>query len=220
MSENTQPQKLSEEEKKPPRGLLKSKPKKKKSTREEIREWVITLAFALVVAMAVRGFICEPVRVDGSSMWATLFHNEVMLVFKSDYLFGGEPERFDVVICQYPNRGNTHFVKRIVGLPGDVVEMVGGYLFVNGVLYEEPYLVHRGGDFGPYKVPEGHYFMMGDNRTNSNDSRNLREVGAISRDMILGKVRYVMYPFNQAREIVNGLDFTGETKILAPEAHD
>lgn len=219
MSENTQMQKSDEKEKKTLRDLFKSKPKKKKTIREEIKEWVTTLALALVVAMAVRGFVCEPVRVEGSSMWATLFHNEIMLVSKLDYLFGGQPERFDVVICQYPNRGSTHFVKRIVGLPGDTVEIVGGYLFVNGTFYEEPYLVHRAESFGPYTVPEGHYFVMGDNRTNSRDSRSA-EVGPLSSDMILGKVRYVMYPFKQAREIVNGLNYTGQPKILAPEEHD
>ncbi len=219
MSENTQTEKKAEEERKVQRNFLGMKKKKKKSPKEEAREWIVTLALALVVAIGVRGFVCEPVSVDGSSMWATLFHEEIMLVSKWDYSFGGEPELFDVVICHYPDRGKINFVKRIVGMPGDTVELKDGYLYVNDVRYEEPYLVHRDDHFGPFTVPEGHYFLMGDNRTNSNDSRN-PAVGPVSRDMIMGKVRYVMFPLDHAREIVNGLDFTGEPVILAPEEHD
>ena len=202
------------------RRLFGKKEKKKKSPKQEIVEWILTLGAALVIALLVRQFIFEPVRVDGHSMDDTLAHGEVMFVTKFDYQFGGEPERFDVVICHYPGRGNTNFVKRVVGLPGDTVALVDGYLYVNGERYEEPYLVNRSYvDFGPYSVPEGYYFMMGDNRSNSNDSRSMY-VGPITRDMILGRVSCVLFPFNHYRGIVNGLDYTGEPVILAPEAHD
>ena len=214
-------QEAPEEEKKKLRfGGKKKKEEKKKNPLEETLDWINTIVLALIIAIVVRGFICEPVSVDGSSMWPTLFHQEIMLVNKWDYLWGGEPERFDVVICHYPGRGNTNFVKRVVGLPGDTIALVDGYLYVNGERYEEPYLVNRSYvDFGPYTVPEGYYFMMGDNRSNSNDSRSMY-VGPITRDMILGRVSCVLFPFNHYRGIVNGLDYTGEPVILAPEAHD
>ena len=103
------------------------------------------------------------------------------------------PERFDVVVCRYPDRGSTNFVKRVVGLPGDTVQISGGYLYVNGVKYTEKFLSARMySDYGPYIVPEGHYFLMGDNRNNSNDSRS-SHVGAVPRNMILGKVEAVLW---------------------------
>lgn len=200
-------------------GKKKPKDKKKKNPYEDGLDWICTILLALIIAVVVRGFIYEPVSVEGSSMWPTLFHHEIMLVNKWDYLWGGAPDRFDVVICHYPGRGNINFVKRVVGLPGDTVSIQNGTLYVNGEAYEEPYLLHRSASFGPITVPEGSYFVMGDNRTNSNDSRNLLDVGAISRDMILGKVTHVVFPFDHYRAIPNGLEDTDEIVILAPEAH-
>ena len=167
------------------------KEKPKKTLKQEIIEWVVTLAVALVIAAVVRTFIFEPVRVDGNSMYPTLKHGEVMIVSKMSYRFGGEPELFDVVICHYPERGNTNFVKRVVGLPGDTVEIRDGHLIVNGVAYEEKFLHERPVEnFGPITVPEGQYFVMGDNRNNSNDSRR---VGPLEREYIMGKVSAVLW---------------------------
>ena len=169
------------------------KEKPKKTLKQELIEWVVTLAVALAIAVVVRTFFVEPVRVDGNSMYPTLKHGEIMIVSKMGYLFGGEPELFDVVICHYPNRGNTNFVKRIVGLPGDTVEIRGGKLMVNGVMYNEKFLHEPiAENFGPYTVPEGKYFVMGDNRNNSNDSRR-SEVGALDREYIIGKVSAVLW---------------------------
>lgn len=169
------------------------KEKPKKTAKQEIIEWVVTLAVALVIAVVVRTFIFEPVRVDGNSMYPTLKHGEIMIVSKMDYNFGGVPERFDVVICHYPGRGKTNFVKRVVGLPGDTVEIKDGHLIVNGVIYAEKFLHERPvDDFGPVTVPEGQYFVMGDNRNNSNDSRR-SEVGTLEREYIMGKVSAVLW---------------------------
>lgn len=185
------------------------KAKSKKSPGREALEWVVTIAAALAIALVIRTFLFEPVRVDGHSMDNTLANGEIMFVTKTEYtsvnLFGttysifGEPNRFDIVICHYPNRGNTNFVKRVVGLPGDTVQISGGYLYVNGVKYEEPYLTHRPDyEMLPYTVPEGEYFVLGDNRSNSNDSHI---IGSISRDMILGHVRQVLFPFANWRSM-------------------
>ncbi len=174
------------------------KEKVKKTPLQELREWVVTLAVALVIAFVVRSFLFEPVRVDGSSMATTLTNGEVMFVTKPEYLMG-DPERFDVVICHYPGRGDTNFVKRVVGLPGDTVAVQDGFLYVNGEKYEEPYITHRP-DYilAPYTVPEGMYFVLGDNRSNSNDSHL---VGPIERDMIVGHVRSVLWPLDKWRTI-------------------
>lgn len=207
--------------------VFQQKPEKiKKPFKQEVCEWGGTLVIALIIACLVRTFVFEPVRVDGDSMYPTLRHDEFMYVSKLDYgtsfigipftgigkyvTLGGEPELFDVVVCNYPDRlddngSRLNFVKRVVGLPGDTVTIRGGYLLVNGVKYEEKFLHERmDQDFGPYIVPEGHYFLMGDNRNSSNDSRNAA-VGAVARDMIVGKVEGVMW-----RTIPSTLEDWGE----------
>ena len=199
---------------------------KKKTLAREILEWVLTIVIAVAVALPIRAFAFELVRVDGTSMNGTLSDGEIMFVNKLDYASawltlpwqderskesaarvttGGDPERFDVVICRYPGRGDTNFVKRVVGLPGDTVELRDGYLYVNGERYEEPYIRDeyrtsgsRELDYGPCTVPEGEYFVMGDHRNNSNDSRYQ---GTLTRDMIIGHVRYVLFPFGEMRGI-------------------
>lgn len=174
------------------------KPKPKKTKAREAMEWIVTIVAAVVIALAVRGLLFEPIRVDGDSMKNTLLDNEVLLVTKPEYIFG-DPQRFDVVICHYPGRGDTNFVKRVVGLPGDTVAVQDGFLYVNGEKYEEPYITHRP-DYilAPYTVPEGMYFVLGDNRSNSNDSHL---VGPIERDMIVGHVRSVLWPLDKWRTI-------------------
>lgn len=182
----------------PKKRWFKKKEKVEKTPMQELREWIVTLAVALAIALVVRTFLFEPVRVDGSSMATTLANGEIMFVTKPEYITG-DPQRFDVVICHYPNRGNTNFVKRVVGLPGDTVEVRGGFLYVNGEKYEEPYIVNRP-DYAlsPYTVPEGMYFVLGDNRCNSNDSHL---IGPITRDMIVGHVRSVLWPLDSWRTI-------------------
>ena len=207
--------------------VVQPKPEKiKKPFKQELCEWGSTLLVAFIIAVLARTFIFEPVRVDGDSMYPTLHHGEFMYVSKLDYgtsfvgipftnigtyvTIGGEPELFDVVVCNYPDRLDEkgvrlNFVKRVVGLPGDTVEIKNGYLYVNGVRQEEKFLHERmDHDFGPYVVEEGHYFLMGDNRNSSNDSRNAK-VGAVPRDMIVGKVEGVIW-----RTIPSTLEDWGE----------
>ena len=199
---------------------------KKKSVGREIFEWILTILVAVVLALGIRSFLFEPVRVDGDSMNDTLLDREVMLTSKTAYTsvwltlpwmndeqkeqstnwtVGGDPERFDIVICRYPGRGDTNFVKRVVGLPGDTVRLENGYLYVNDELYPEPYIAdeYRTGfraNFGPITVPENQFFVMGDHRNNSNDSR---AVGCLPRENILGKVQNVVFPFDRIRGIGN-----------------
>ena len=165
----------------------KGKKKEKKTVGQEILSWVLTILVAVVAALVIRSLVFEPVRVDGESMDDTLANGEIMFVSKFDYsstwlslpwqdnekkenaprfTFGGNPNRFDVVICRYPGRGDTNFVKRVVGLPGDTVRLENGYLYVKEkgqteeVRYEEPYSsgeyrVGGRNEFGPYEVPDG-----------------------------------------------------------------
>lgn len=179
----------------------KKKEKPKKSLKREIFEWVMVFVVAAALAFVVRTFIFEPVRVDGSSMLNTLEDSEFMIATKFDYLMG-DPERFDIVICDYPNTDDGMYrVKRVIGLPGETIELTAdGDLYVNGEYVEQnfdmkskPYQA-----YGPITVPEGKYVVMGDNRGNSKDSRD-RFVGPLERKMIKGHVRCVVFPLNKAR---------------------
>ena len=182
------------------------KPKKekpKKSLKREIFEWVMVPVVAVSLAFVVRTFIFEPVRVDGQSMMNTLQDNEFMIATKFDYLTG-DPERFDIVICHYPNAEDGMYrVKRVIGLPGETIELLGGKLYVDGQYVEQNFdMTENATNYGPFTVPEGHYFVMGDNRNNSRDSRDSM-VGALPRDMICGHVRAVVFPFNRIRLVGN-----------------
>ena len=169
----------------------------KKSWQKELLSWILTFAVAIALALVIRTFLFQFVRVDGSSMIETLQNKEIMFTTRLEY-WTGDPQRFDVVICHYPNR-TENFVKRIVGLPGDTIEIKGGYLYINGEMYEESYIAYRPDyTLSPYVVPEGKYFVLGDNRSNSNDSHL---IGPIDRSMIIGHVRSVVFPFSSWRSI-------------------
>ena len=171
----------------------------KKSIKREIFEWIMVFVVAAALAFVVRTFIFEPVRVDGSSMLNTLTDSEFMIATKFDYLFS-DPERFDIVICNYPNTSDGMYrVKRVIGLPDETIELRAGELFVDGKHIEQNFnMTPNEAYFGPYTVPPGHYFVVGDNRNNSKDSRSAM-VGPLSRDEIKGHVRAVVFPFGRMR---------------------
>ena len=173
------------------------KEKPKKSMKQEIFEWVMVFVVAAALAFVVRTFIFEPVRVDGSSMLNTLTDSDFMIATKFDYLFS-DPERFDIVICDYPNTDDGMYrVKRVIGLPGETIELRGGELFVDGEHIEQSFdMTPNETNYGPLTVTEGCYFVMGDNRNNSRDSRSPM-VGPLKRSQIKGHVRCVVFPFSR-----------------------
>ncbi|MGN0775059.1 MAG: signal peptidase I [Candidatus Ventricola sp.] len=186
-----------EKEKKTKKDERQEKPKK--SMKREIFEWIMVFVVAAALAFVVRTFIFEPVRVDGSSMLYTLTDGEYMIATKYDYLLG-DPERFDIVICNYPNTSDGMYrVKRVIGLPDETIELRAGELYVDGVHIEQDFdMTPNEAYFGPYTVPPGHYFVMGDNRNNSKDSRSAM-VGALARNQVKGHVRAVVFPFGNFR---------------------
>mgnify|MGYP000884068200 CR=1 FL=1 len=114
---------------------------------------------------------------------------------KLEFYLLGDPERFDIVICDYPNTEDGMYrVKRVIGLPGETIELKKGELYVNGEFVEQNFeMTPNETDFGPFTVPEGHYFVMGDNRNESLDSRS-SYVGCIDERDILGKVLLCFLP--------------------------
>ena len=188
-----------------PKKLLEMREEEKKpfwtpERKKDAREWVVSIVTALLAVLIIRSFFFTIIRVDGTSMTDTLQNNDRLFVTVLDMKLHG-PDRFDVVITHYDDT-RKEYVKRVIGLPGDTLEVKSGVLYVNGEAYEEPFLSPdrivnyslSQYDFGPIEVPEGSYFVMGDNRDNSRDSRR---VGFLSEDKIVGKVRYIIWPLNR-----------------------
>ena len=188
-----------------PKKLLEMREEEKKpfwtpERKKDAREWVVSIVTALLAVLIIRSLLFTIIRVDGTSMTDTLQNNDRLFVTVLDMKLHG-PDRFDVVITHYDDT-RKEYVKRVIGLPGDTLEVKSGVLYVNGEAYEEPFLspdriVNYSlpqYDFGPIEVPEGSYFVMGDNRDNSRDSRR---VGFLSEDKIVGKVRYIIWPLNR-----------------------
>ena len=175
---------------------------KRKMIIKETISWIVTLGSAVVIALCIRGFIFEPVRVDGNSMLDTLHDREIMFVTKFDYIFG-EPENGDIVICKYPE-STKNYVKRLIGLPGDTIEIRNNAVYINGEVVDESYLTPDRNDnpyyatMSPFELEENEYFVMGDNRDNSHDSR-FSDVGTLTRKQIRGHVRFVFFPFDSVR---------------------
>ncbi len=164
------------------------------------KAFALWLVIVLSLAFALRLFVFEPVRVVGDSMHDTLVNGERMLVEKVSYCFHG-PERSDIIICFYPHH-TTSCVKRVIGIGGDSVEIRDGILYLNGQrLNESEYWEDRiDQDMEEYIVPEGHVFVVGDNRNESSDSRS-PFVGAIPLERVVGKVIGVVWPLDEARRI-------------------
>ena len=198
--------------------------KPKKDWKKEAREWIVSIAVALLVVFVIRTFLFQIIRVDGDSMNSTLLDGERLFVSVLDVRLNGGVDRGDVVICHYPNRGRTNFVKRAVAVPGDQVYRENG---VTHVVYEEAdeagnlhtvdemlderyalyFLNGSSDDYAPYTLGENEYFVVGDNRYNSHDSRDWndtepsRDVGPITSDMLVGRVRQVIWPLSEIRAV-------------------
>lgn len=196
--------------------------KPRKDWKKEARDWVMSIAAALLIVFVIRTFLFQIIRVDGDSMYDTLLNNERLFVSVLDVRLG-DVERGDVVICHYPNRGSTNFVKRAVAVPGDTVyrencvthvvyetiDENGETVVVDEMLdegfYKKPLLNTLDEDYAPYTLGENEYFVVGDNRYNSHDSRDwndnhsANDVGPITGDMLVGRVRAVIFPFSDIR---------------------
>lgn len=175
--------------------------------KKEIWEWGKALFIAIILALFIRAFFFTPIVVDGDSMEPTLHHKERMIVTKI-----GEPQRFDIIVFHAPD--GRDYIKRVIGLPGDSIEYKEDTLYINGESYEEPYLNEFKQKINdspltnsftlqetPVQsdvVPEGHLFVIGDNRRDSSDSRH---IGAIPIEKVVGKTRIVYFPIKNIKII-------------------
>jgi signal peptidase I len=157
------------------------------------REYVSLVAAALAVAALLVTFVGQPFVVEGSSMEPSLQQGERLVVSKVAYRFG-RPSRGDIVVFRSPFDRRVRFIKRVVGLPGETIAIRDGQVWIDGRSLSEEYLTDVTlGEFGPERVPPGRLFLLGDNRSNSRDSR-YPEVGFISVRELVGKAVAVYWP--------------------------
>lgn len=176
----------------------KKKPEKETSLGKEILDYVIMIAVVVAVVVVINHVFLINARIPSSSMEDTIMVNDRVFGNRLAYV-KDDPKRFDIIIFKYPDDESTYFIKRIIGLPGDTVNIVDGKVYINDSdkplddsFCPEPPI----GSYGPYKVPANSYFVMGDNRNNSHDSRFWVHT-YVTKDEILGKAVLRYWPLNK-----------------------
>lgn len=172
----------------------------KTSVGKELFQWVLVIIGAVILAFLIDTFVIVNAQIPSGSMENTIMTGDRVFGNRLAYKFS-DPKRFDIIIFKYPDDESQLFIKRIIGLPGETVEIHDGNIYINGsdtpledVDIKEP----MEGSFGPYTVPEGCYFVMGDNRNNSRDSRYWENT-FVSEDAILGKAVLRYWPLNKMK---------------------
>jgi signal peptidase I len=157
--------------------------------------WVRDLAFSVLIAVILIVFIYQPVKVEGTSMMPTLTDQERIFINKFTYHFGlGNIERGDMVVFWFPLDPTKSYIKRVIGVPGDTVYIDAGQVYVNGHTLNEPYVpedYHDRVSYEEHRIPADQYFVLGDHRSSSSDSRTW---GFVKRDAIYGKAVFVYWP--------------------------
>ena len=165
-----------------------------------IIEWILSIALALLVFFIVRTFIFRVAQVTGGSMEPTLYHGDMVLLNRFNFLFF-DPRPGDIVAFPpYPDDATRFYIKRIIGIPGDVVDLMGGAFYLNGERLDDAFshdeVIQRGDISFPFMVEYGHYFVLGDNRNGSMDSR-FSTVGTVAPDVMVGRVSVRIWPFGR-----------------------
>lgn len=176
------------------------KPSESSQKNGETWEWIKALVIAVVLALLIRQFLFAPFVIDGDSMLPNFHDRERLIVNKISYTLG-TPQRGDVIVFNATE--DKDYIKRVIALPGDTIELVNDELFINGEQVDEPYLKseiesakmqgssYNDRGYGPIKVPEDHIVVFGDNRPNSSDSRDL---GPIPMEKVVGRADLVFWP--------------------------
>jgi signal peptidase I len=160
-----------------------------------LRELAESVLPALVIVLVVNVFLAQATRVEGQSMEPNLHNNERLIIEKITYRLR-DPRPGDIIVLRRPDRSTEPLIKRVVGVPGQRVEVRDGLVFVGGEPYDEPYLDQETwGTLAPQLVPEEHVFVLGDNRRASNDSRSF---GMVSFDDIVGRAWLRYWPLSRA----------------------
>ena len=177
--------------------------KQKTTWQDTVSDWLVSIIVAVALAFCIRTFIVEPYMVEGSSMYPTLVNHERLLVNKFTY-FVNDPQKGEIIVFRYPKDESRDFIKRVIATAGDTVEMRNGKVLVNGTEIEENYVWKedpKGPNMSDYRksvVPDGHIFVLGDNRNNSEDSR-FADVGFVPLDLVKGKANMAFWPVDRWR---------------------
>ena len=165
----------------------------------ELFGWILFIVIVVAASYVVVTFVGQRTQVSGESMETTLADGDHLIVDKISYRFR-DPKRYDIVVFPYRYAENTYYIKRIIGLPGETVQITDGYVYINGTLLDEHYgnavmnnprLAAEPDTMGPDE-----YFVLGDNRNNSQDSRSAN-VGVIHRDELLGRAWIRIWPLDR-----------------------
>lgn len=173
--------------------------KKRKSVLREFFNWIIYLAIVCAVVYLIVHFVGERTEVKGDSMYPALCDGDNLIVDKITYRFS-DPKRFDIVVFPFRYQEDTFYIKRVIGLPGETVQIFEGEIYINGKKLADPYgqelISNPGLASEPITLGENEYFVLGDNRNNSTDSRE-PSVGKIDREQIVGRALMRIWPLNQ-----------------------
>lgn len=162
----------------------------------ELLSWVIYLLLVIGVSFLIVTFVGQRTKVQGRSMQNTLSDGDNLIVDKISYRFR-DPERFEIIVFPYQYQENTYYIKRIIGLPGETIQIKDGYIYIDGELLEEHYgaevMEQSGIAEDPIELGEDEYFVLGDNRNHSADSRD-PSVGVLKRDQLMGRAFLRIWP--------------------------
>lgn len=162
----------------------------------EFASWCKDIAVAVLAAILIILFVVQPVKVEGTSMLPRLVDQERIFINRFIYRFS-DVQRGDIVVFRYPKDSSKSFIKRVIGLPGEEIRIEAGQVFIDGLPLNESYLDPKYLDhesFGPEKVPNGCYFVLGDHRNSSNDSRSW---GFVPADNVFGKAIFRYWPISR-----------------------
>lgn len=178
---------------------------KKRTFMQEVLEFIFPIILALIIALLLKSFVFANAQIPTGSMLNTIHQGDRVIASRLAYEFGS-PDRYDIMIFRFPDavaEGNNkeYYVKRVIGLPGETVNISAGKVYItktDGTTFEadDSFVTacQPTGDFGPYEVPENCYFVLGDNRNNSMDSRYWATTNYVDKDLAIGKVVFRYSP--------------------------
>lgn len=171
----------------------------KQELAKEIRGWILYILIVVVSVYVIITYVGQRTQVDGNSMYPSLSDRDNLIVDKLSYRFH-DPERYDIVVFPYKHMENTYYIKRLIGLPGETVQVIDGYVYVNDEKLDEHYgaevMDNAGIASEPIELGEDEYFVLGDNRNHSSDSRD-PSVGIIKGEDLVGRAWVRIYPFDK-----------------------
>ena len=166
---------------------------------KELAGWLLYIVLTIALTWIVVTFVGQRTEVSGSSMETTLSDKDQLIVDKMTYRFR-DPKRYDIVVFPYQYQDNTYYIKRIIGLPGETVQILSGMVYIDGMRLDEHYgneiMENPGIAEEPLTLGEDEYFVLGDNRNNSSDSR-ASDVGLIHRKDLIGRAWIRVWPLSQ-----------------------